>query len=255
MALDEAILDAVGKGASLPTLRLYTWQPPCLSLGYAQTVKDVDRESLMNEGWELVRRPTGGRALLHTDELTYAVIGPSSEPRLMGSVLDCYRNLAGALLGVLELLGLSAHIKEHPMNPARKDQPGPVCFEIPSDYEILANDKKIIGSAQSRKGQGVLQHGSLPLCGDITRITKVLVFTNDDSLILASQRMTARATTLAEALGHTACWDTLVQAFINSFQEKLHLDLLPAEPTSDEIARATILVQEKYGNPFWTERV
>src|SRR5512133_3127465 len=96
MAVDEAILEAVGRRQALPTLRLYAWAPPCLSLGFAQPVRDVDQAALTRNGWELVRRPTGGRAILHTDELTYAVSAPPDEPRVAGSVLESYCRLAGA---------------------------------------------------------------------------------------------------------------------------------------------------------------
>ena len=98
MALDEAILEGVGKKEVLPTLRLYAWQPACLSLGYAQSAKDVDQDQLHTCGWDLVRRPTGGRAILHTDELTYSVIAPLHEPRVYGNILESYRHLSMALL-------------------------------------------------------------------------------------------------------------------------------------------------------------
>src|SRR5512140_660191 len=88
MAVDEAILEFAARGAVLPTLRLYAWDPPCLSLGYAQPSSDVDLETLRRRGWDLVRRPTGGRAILHTNELTYSVSGPQHEPRLAGGVLE-----------------------------------------------------------------------------------------------------------------------------------------------------------------------
>ncbi len=108
MAVDEAILAAVGQNQVLPTLRLYAWDPACLSLGYAQPSTDVDTLRLAERGWHLVRRPTGGRAILHTDELTYSVIGPLSEPRLAGSVLESYRCLASALLMALHRLNIPA---------------------------------------------------------------------------------------------------------------------------------------------------
>jgi lipoyl(octanoyl) transferase len=98
MALDEAVLEHIGCGASLPTLRLYAWEPACLSLGHAQPFADVDLPRLKERGWEVVRRATGGRAILHTDELTYSVIAPSDEPRVAGSVLESYNRLAQALL-------------------------------------------------------------------------------------------------------------------------------------------------------------
>jgi lipoate-protein ligase A len=93
MAVDEAILESVAVGTSPATLRLYDWSPACLSLGYAQDAEDVDLERLRARGWDLVRRPTGGRAILHADEITYAVIGPASDPRFAGGILDSYRRL------------------------------------------------------------------------------------------------------------------------------------------------------------------
>ena len=97
MAVDEALLERVIAGQSPPLLRLYAWQPACLSLGQAQPAADVDRERLTGAGWGLVRRPTGGRAILHSDELTYAVIAPVSEPRVRGTLLESYLKLSAAL--------------------------------------------------------------------------------------------------------------------------------------------------------------
>jgi lipoate-protein ligase A len=88
MALDESILEHIGRGESIPTLRLYAWEPACLSLGHAQPFADVDWKRLTERGWEVVRRLTGGRAILHTDEITYSVIAPNDEPRVAGTVLE-----------------------------------------------------------------------------------------------------------------------------------------------------------------------
>ncbi len=105
MAVDEAILEHIGRGQALPTLRLYAWEPACLSLGYAQPYADVDEARIKERGWEVVRRPTGGRAILHTDELTYSVTAPADEPRLAGSVLESYNRLAVALLQAVQVVG------------------------------------------------------------------------------------------------------------------------------------------------------
>src|ERR1041384_4412874 len=112
MAVDQAILEHIGRGESLPTLRLYAWEPACLSLGHAQPFTDVDTARLQARGWELVRRPTGGRAILHTDELTYSVTGSAEEPLLAGSVLESYNRLAQALLFAVKSLGLPVEMKE-----------------------------------------------------------------------------------------------------------------------------------------------
>src|SRR5512141_3146631 len=108
MAADESILEHAGRGESRPTLRLYAWEPACLSLGHAQPYADIDLDRLRAHGWEMVRRPTGGRAILHTDELTYSVMAPASEPRVAGSVLESYNRLACALLHAMRSLGLDA---------------------------------------------------------------------------------------------------------------------------------------------------
>ncbi len=186
MALDEAILEAVGQNTVPPTLRLFAWQPPCLSLGYAQSVADVDREQLENHGWDLVRRPTGGRAILHTDELTYSVIAPLTEPRVYGSILESYRRLAQALLSALAVIGLDAQADKDHARSKKNVPSGPVCFEVPSNYEITVAGKKLIGSAQARRREGVLQHGSLPLYGDLTRIVQVLVFDSEATAPIGS---------------------------------------------------------------------
>jgi lipoate-protein ligase A len=255
MAVDEAILEAVGRGDVPPTLRLYAWQPPCLSLGYAQPVTDVDRQRLAELGWGLVRRPTGGRAILHTDELTYAVIAPLDEPRLAGGVLESYQRLAQALLAALRLLGLPVAAQESYLPPGAPKPTNPVCFEVPSIYEITAGGKKLIGSAQARRREGILQHGSLPLYGDLSRITLALKFPDEPSRQVAADRLLARAATAESVSGYALTWDQAAQAFAQAFSQVLNLELLPSELTPSEQQRASALAGDKYGHPSWNERI
>src|SRR5260221_6193575 len=114
MAIDEAILEAVGRGDSPPILRLYRWNPPCLSLGYAQSADDADLELIVARGWQLVRRLTGGRAILHTEELTYSVALPLDHPLIAGTILDSYRRLSAALLIAVQTIGLDANADKRP---------------------------------------------------------------------------------------------------------------------------------------------
>jgi lipoate-protein ligase A len=255
MAVDEAILEhaQAGRGASLPTLRLYAWEPACLSLGHAQPFADVDSARLTERGWEVVRRATGGRAILHTDELTYSVIGSAEEPVLAGGVLESYDRLAQAMLLAVKNLGLPVEMKEGKVND--NTIPNPVCFEVPSTYEITVNGKKLVGSAQARKKEGVLQHGSLPLTGDLTRICQALVFENEAVRENAAQRLLARATTVESALGRAVTWDAAAQSFIHAFETQLGLCFERGELSESETRRTEELVREKYGHPSWTERV
>ena len=252
MAVDEAILEAAGRGESLPTLRLYAWDPACLSLGYAQSYKDVDTARLKANGWEVVRRATGGKAILHTDELTYSVTAPPEEPRVLGSVLESYSRLSGALIAALRALGLPVEVEEHaaPASAAK----GPVCFEVPSAYEIVVGGKKLVGSAQARKKEGVLQHGTFPLYGDLTRITQVLVFPDEHARAAAAQKLLSRATTAESVTGQVIAWETAAQAFVSAFEQELGLKFERGELTETEKARAEELVEKKYDHPGWTER-
>ena len=258
MAIDEAILRAVVAGLAPPTLRFYAWQPPCLSLGQAQPSSEVDGAACAARGYHVVRRPTGGRAILHTDELTYSVAGPQDEPRLAGGVLESYRVLAQALLYALHLLGIPAQAEEKPGSataPAGPANQNPVCFEVPSNYEITVGGKKLIGSAQARRQQGVLQHGSLPLYGDLTRIVQALAFPDAAARDRAAGRLLERATTAERILGRPLVWDRAALAFADAFAERLNIQLQPAELSPQELERATALMWEKYANPAWTARM
>ena len=254
MAADEAILEHIHRGASAPTLRLYSWDPPCLSLGYAQPFGDVDMARLKNHGWEVVRRATGGRAILHTDELTYSVTGSAEETILTGGVLESYNRIAQALLHAVQELGLPVEMEEHAGPVPNGSNLNPVCFEVPSTYEITVQGKKLIGSAQARKREGVLQHGSLPLFGDLTRICDALVFKDESARQSAKGRLIAHATTVESVLGRRVDWETAAQAFVRGFEAQLGLCFERGDVSQSERKRTEELVKEKYGHSSWTER-
>jgi lipoate-protein ligase A len=253
MAVDEAILEHIGRGVSLPTLRLYAWDPACLSLGYAQPFADVDEMRIKERGWEVVRRPTGGRAILHTDELTYSVTAPVDELRVAGSVLESYNRLAGALLQAVQSLGLSVEMKAG--EDGHQNSQNPICFEVPSAYEITVDGKKLIGSAQARRKEGVLQHGSLPLHGNLARITEALKFVDEGTRLEAANRLLGRATTVESVMGRSVSWREAAQGFIKAFEDKLSLTFEEAVLSEGEVKRAEELVRDKYDHPGWTKRV
>jgi lipoate-protein ligase A len=255
MAVDEALLLGMGAPGALPVLRLYAWEPACLSLGYAQPYQDVDVEALKRHGWNLVRRPTGGRAILHTDELTYAVIGPPDEPRLAGGVLESYQRLSQALLQALLDLGLPVQSQAQAGAAPNNLPKGPVCFEVPSNYEITVNGKKLVGSAQARRKEGVLQHGSLPLYGDLRRITQALCFPSPEARQEAAGRLLQRATTAEACLGQLLAWEVAAQAFRDAFAACLDLELAPSALSSAELERAEQLAESKYRADSWNQRV
>lgn len=252
MAVDESILEHIGRGESRPTLRLYAWEPPCLSLGSAQPYADIDLARLQSHGWDMVRRPTGGRAILHTDELTYSVATGVDEPIMGGSVLESYGRLAVALLEAVRLLGLKPAMKE--AAAAEHDNRNPVCFEVQSSSEITVDGRKLIGSAQARRKEGILQHGSLPLVGDLSRITQALRFDDEGSRQLATKRLLERATTVEAVLGRVVSWPQAAAAFEAAFTDALGLRFERCPLSESELRRADELVRAKYAHSSWMER-
>ncbi|MCX7854609.1 MAG: lipoate--protein ligase family protein [Anaerolineae bacterium] len=244
MAVDEAIWRGVAEGRAPPTLRLYAWEPPCLSLGRHQSAGEVNQGALNAAGYGLVRRPTGGRAILHIDELTYSVAVPLTDPRVRGDLLTSCQRISQGLLAALALLGVQATV--HQQKPPAAV--GPVCFETPGEFEIVVDGRKLIGSAQMRGRGALLQHGALPLTGDIARICPFLNPPADPA------RVRARATTLAEVLEREISWKEAARAVAEGFARALNLQLEVGELTPWEMDVAQQLRREKYASDNWTFR-
>jgi lipoate-protein ligase A len=227
-----------GPEAILPNPGLYAWDP-CLR----------DIPALCGCGY---RTPAGaagsgpaatGRAILHTDELTYSVTAARKSSCWWRRARN-YNRIAQALFLAVRDLGLPVEIKEGKSN--NNTTPNPVCFEVPSSYEITVNGKKLIGSAQARKKEGVLQHGSLPLTGDLTRICQALVFESETAREEASNRLLTKATTVESVLGRAISWETAAQAFMHAFETQLGLCFEKGKLSESESRRAEELVKEKY---------
>lgn len=165
MAIDEAILLAASQAPAPPTIRFYGWSPNALSLGYAQNLRaEIDLERCQAWGIDLVRRPTGGRAVFHDQELTYSVVAPEAAFPASPSILATYREISRALIAGLACLGIEAQmIPERPRlreRETRSVSPA-ACFAAPSAYEVAVEGKKIVGSAQKRLKGYLLQQGSI----------------------------------------------------------------------------------------------
>lgn len=243
MALDEAIMEAVGAGESPPTLRFYGWAPPCLSLGKRQPLSGVALDRCTRDGVDVVRRATGGWAILHTGELTYSIATTPTDPRAEGAILDAYRKLSKGLLAGLHLLDVPAIM--NPVDPLGVHNLSAACFEVPSAYEIVVGDRKLIGSAQTRSGGRVLQHGSLPLSGDIARVVEYLWFQTEEDRAALGEHLRERATTLGDVLGRDVMFDEVADAMSRGFAAALYVSLVPGEPTSAELATAEARMREK----------
>lgn len=253
MALDEALFRSVQAGNSSPVLRLYRWQPATVTLGYGQRGdKKVNFSACKKLGVDIVRRLTGGRAVLHAEEVTYSVIAPENG-LFSNNILDNYRQIAESLQHCLHQLGLSVEMvsgrHEYPGGSAAEQS---ACFTAPSYFELSCNGRKICGSAQKRDSGCFLQHGSLPVDLDPVFLFSAL---NCES----GQDVEAGGRSLAKHVGWINRWldqsvtiDQVEKQFLASFAHCFPGRYVDDQPTEQESALAVALEQDKYGNPDWT---
>jgi len=240
MALDEAISEAVRQKLSPPTLRLYCWDRPSLSLGCFQKFTDIDMAYCDKKGYPVVRRQTGGRAILHDAELTYSVSAPSDSPLFRGSLLDNYTVISNALLLALEYQGIKA---ESSMRRRRNiSQKNPACFRTVSFGEITMEGKKVIGSAQKRYKDGFLQQGSILLSVDAPELSHVLRLNDEETL----QDIGALSDHVPEISS-----SNLRRSLKEAFEKTLKVKLIADGPTAYERNRAKELSRNKYSTPEW----
>ncbi len=187
MAIDAAVLRAVEAGGSPPTLRLYSWAPWCVSLGHFQKPeRELDAAALRARGWDFVMRPTGGRAVLHADELTYSILARRDAAPWCATLAESYEHIGAAWARALGAFGLDmvrggaagradggdsvGAIHELPL----RDAPAPPCFASSARSELAHGARKVVGSAQRRTRGAFVQHGSIPLTPDHERLPEVL---------------------------------------------------------------------------------
>ncbi|MCJ7625502.1 MAG: hypothetical protein MUO76_18565, partial [Anaerolineaceae bacterium] len=180
---------------------------------------------------------------------------PEDSPIVAGGVLESYRHISEALLMAMQVLGLSVSADKAYELPEGTKKNGSVCFEVPSNYEITTGNKKLIGSAQARRHKAVLQHGTIPLSGDLTRITQVLEYSSDDKRKIAAKRLLDHATNIEIALGRIVSWEDASIALKKSFEKLLNLDFIESEPSPQENLKVEDLIKSKYGNDKWTLRI
>jgi lipoate-protein ligase A len=231
MARDVAILEAVSTARSLPTLRLYGWNPPCLTLGRHQGVEAADLEFCRREGIDVVRRPTGGRALLHHLELTYAVIAPLGSGPLPRPLQDAYRLICAALVQAMRTIGVDAALTDGEVNVLLPSPRSAVpCFKAPAGGEVVVGGRKLIGSAMRSHAGTILQHGSILLEWD-GRLQAGAMGLADDS------GLRPFITTLADELDRLISRANLADAVVDSCSEVLGVSFRPEGLTIEEDAR------------------
>ena len=233
MAYDEAVVEAVSKGASPPTLRLYGWEPHAVSIGYFQSMGlEVDTGECESLGVDVVRRLTGGGAVYHDQELTYSVVMPKKE--LPDDILESYRLLCAGVIGGLSNLGIESSFA--PLN------------------DIVSQDRKISGNAQTRRMGCVLQHGTILLDVDVDRMFSLLKVPDEKARGRLLESVKSRVTSVSNILGEIPKRRDIESAIADGFERSLDVKLEPADLTFSEKERAAYLSTEKYSQQSWNNR-
>jgi len=237
--MDEAIATAVKKGNSPPTLRLYGWGIPSVSIGYFQKMTDIDIDYCQERGIPIVRRPTGGRAILHDYEITYSFSIKTDSGIFSKGLLDSYEKISKAFSLALSKIGLAPEMKLQ-REPHRSRSP--LCFQSTSYGEITINSKKVIGSAQKRWSDGLLQQGSIPLIIEEEEIAKVFRLKSSET----GKKFTGLKKILSDL--NTESFKNVIRI---SFEETFDTSLIPLSPSNEEVSLAGELEVRKYRLSSW----
>ena len=250
MAMDEAIFRVNQRKDSLPTLRTYSWRPPSISVGYFQKTRDeVDVAACSHYHIDIVRRPTGGKAVLHENDLTYAVIAKELNPLFTPDILGTYRIISGCIADSLSELGIYAEMSVDGRTSG-DDSLKAVCFSSPSHFELLVNKRKICGSAQVRSRGVFLQHGSILLDFDPVK-TCTLLASRDGDRERQIERLRESVTSVYEQTGAEISVEKICHVLQRSFEKKLGIELVEGRLTGEEEALMTRLIKDKYTNNTW----
>jgi lipoyl(octanoyl) transferase len=249
MARDEALLEACRRdgenSGAYPVLRVYGWNVPTLSLGrFQDALRSVDQGFCREHGIPVVRRPTGGAAVLHDREVTYCLVGPTGKAPFCGSILDSYREIAAGIVEGLSLLGLVPDLGCKTQASVASTAPSQ-CFARAGSYEVTFTGKKVVGSAQVRRKGAALQHGSILLDANGRLFDEAT----------GGQREERRGwTTLRELLGRRPDFEEVALALARGLGSGFSVNWELGEIAAQEDRLAQRLRARKYLNAHWTAR-
>ncbi|QJW48784.1 lipoate--protein ligase family protein [bacterium BFN5] len=254
MAVDEAILQAHANGEVPPTIRFYGWEPAAVSMGYFQKADaEINLDRCRKQGIDVVRRLTGGRAVLHAAELTYSVVVRADHPLIPATITASYRYFSGGILAGLKQLGIDAcmNIPTGAYGQAKRNHASAACFDAPSQYEITVQGRKLVGSAQVRKDGVVLQHGSILLTFDPEQVASLFNLPAPGMEVLLAGMLAKRAISLSEVLSRHVSWPEVCQAMMDSFGSALGVEVESGQLSQLEQDNAHQLAHTKYSQDSW----
>ncbi|MFS0590940.1 biotin/lipoate A/B protein ligase family protein [Cytobacillus horneckiae] len=258
MALDEALLEWNSEGKMPPVIRFYGWNPATLSIGYFQKAeKEIDMDAVERHGLGFVRRPTGGRGVLHEHELTYSVIVSEEHPEMPKTVTEAYRVISEGVLKGFHHLGMEAYFsvpRSEEEKASLKNPRSSVCFDAPSWYELVVEGRKVAGSAQTRQKGVILQHGAILLDLDEDKLFSLFKYSNDRVKERMQRAFKNKAVAINNLTAEKVSYDQAKAAFKKGFEEGLNIELEPYVLTNEEREYVEKLARERYESDEWNFR-
>ncbi len=233
MATDVALAKA-----ALPTVRLYGWNPAAISLGFHQSAKEIDTELCEKDGIDVVIRPTGGRAILHAEELTYAVVLPASSRYYHKDIMAVYEKLSRCLVCGLKMLNIPVAFERAEKTPKdfARGELSSLCYASSIQHEISHNGKKLVGSAQRRFEGAALQHGSILIGRQHLDLPNYLANITTERKRTMRRYMETNTICLNDLSGIHVSYSDLAVAIRQGFEEELAVEFFVDDLSRDEIA-------------------
>ena len=232
MAVDEAVLEAVSAGVQLPTLRLYGWSPSAVTIGYFQSLhEEIDAAVCKNNAVPVIRRITGGGAVYHDKEITYSFIIPEQHGLIVKDILAYYKQISQGVIEGLKEFGLNTQFV--PLN------------------DLIINEKKVSGNAQTRKQKTILQHGTVLLNVDVRKMFSLLKVSDEKIRDKLITNVEERVTSLKQQLGKEVLFIDVQNALVKGFAQTFDAEFVISTLSPEEQKRALVIEQEKYGNEQW----
>ncbi|PJZ00866.1 octanoyltransferase LipM [Bacillus vallismortis] len=255
MALDEALLYWHSEKKIPPVIRFYGWNPATLSVGYFQNIKkEINFEAVHKYHLGFVRRPTGGRGVLHDQELTYSVIVSEEHPEMPATVTEAYRVISEGILQGFRNLGLDAYFaipRTEKEKESLKNPRSSVCFDAPSWYELVVEGRKVAGSAQTRQKGVILQHGSILLDLDEDKLFDLFLYPSERVRERMQRNFKNKAVAINELTEKRVTMDEARKAFKEGFETGLNIHLEPYELSQEELDFVQHLAETKYASDEW----
>jgi lipoyl(octanoyl) transferase len=255
MAADETLLMMALERKSPPTLRFYRWEKPTVSIGFFQnTRKEINLDKIIEKGMDFVRRPTGGRAVLHWKEVTFCLTIPTVGKGLW----EIFRRVHEAIGSGLREAGINAGVEPADRHKIFSDESATdrsaACFASPSRYELLLNGKKVAGTAQKQVKDHILIHGSIPIISTYDSLYEVLVFSDEDSREKAYEKALQKMTSIYSETGIEYSYDELTKHIASGFISEWNCRLEESSLNAEELCMIDEQETEKYKNPAWLFR-